>query len=488
MNTYVFVKDAGDISASQPLALNTGELITSIVKGAATPAGANTPVLTITSGTSATLTFTITGGVLGTTYGIPLTITTNQRVFVITIAIACKDSSGIPYRNEDPDSYQDLVGDLEAGKSALATSVFQFDPTFDPAGGYVVWDILDSEGIVYSSGNAYEYKIYASGVSNTVIAKSVINVPADIPPTLDNPYQLRYTLRVHDKVAYAYENLTVLGFPDMQLGSEDSIEMQGDTATISLVTEKLWKNYTLELWSGNAKIASMECGNPERVSSGYYVAGAINTAALPVTLVPYQVQWKFWDVPNRIFREASTLWIVNSSIVQAVEDVKSKVNKARQTLYGTPDSQFPSTEIMKWLRRAMDAFNGSYGVLTGFTMTNAMGSVREYWLMYAEKMALEAQYLLEGEKAFQFQGAAISLDVDRTSYLDSMAGKLQAILDNEVKPFKQNLIIKGNSSGDGSGPTGTGDFSKTQRGALGAVGILITPASLYGGFVPQIPR
>jgi hypothetical protein len=484
MNTYVFTKTAGDISASQAIELNTGETISSIVQNSITPADGNPPVLTVTSGLSSTIAFTVSGGNTGVNYGIPLIIRTNLRVIQIMIAVSVESGSFDPYPSEDPDSYQDLVGDLEAGKSALATAIFQLPPDLDPSGGYVMWDLLDDQGIVYASGNAYEYKIQSSGVSNVVVAKAIINAPADIPPTVDNPYQLRYTLKVADKVAYSYENLTILGFPTMQLGSQDSVEMQGDVATISLVTEKLFKYYTMELWADNTKLASLDCGNPERISNGYFVAGSIDTSALSPTLRPYQVVWKFYNTPAQVFRESSTLWIVNSSIIQAVEDVKSKVNKARQTLYGTADSQFPSTDIMKWLRRGMDAFNSSHGVLTGFTMTNAMGGVREFWLMYAEKMALDSQYLLEGEKAFNFSGAAISLDVDRTSFLDSMSSKIQGILDNEVKPFKQNLIIKGNSSGDGSGPDGQGGFNRTQRGAMGSVGILITPASLFGGWVP----
>ncbi|MEK9322795.1 hypothetical protein, partial [Escherichia coli] len=62
----------------------------------------------------------------------------------------------------------------------------------------------------------------------------------------------------------------------------------------------------------------------------------------------------------------------------------------------------------------MDAFNGAYGQFTSFTMTNARGPIREYWLLYAELAAIQSQYLAEGEKAFNYQGAAISLEVDRT--------------------------------------------------------------------------
>ena len=485
-NTYVYSKDVGTLNVQQTLELNVNETITSASIGTVTPSTTN-PVIVSGAAVSPQLSLTINGGQAGTSYGFPVTVVTNQRTFVVTIAVAVLGSGFNPYLNSEPGSYQDLVGDIEAGKTALATAIFQFDSSVDPSGGLVVWDLLDDQGTVYSSGNAFDYKVNMTGVSSIVITKCLITIPSSIPATVDNPYQIRYTLRVDDLVAYQYENISVYGSNEIQIGAQDSIELQGDAATLSLVTEQLFANYVLEIYQGNTLLASAPVPNPERISNGYYVAGSFDTTPLPASLMPYSVVWKFWNVPAQTFREAASLWIVTPSIIQAIEDIKSKINKARQTLYGTADSQFPSTEVLKWMRRGMDAFNGAYGVFTSFTMTNAMGPVREFWLIQSEIMALQSQYMLEGEKAFQFQGAAISLDVDRTSMIDSMASKLQSQLDNELKVFKQNLVIKGNTSGDGSGD-GTGNFNKTQKGAMGSVGILITPASLFGGYLPYIPR
>jgi hypothetical protein len=258
-------------------------------------------------------------------------------------------------------------------------------------------------------------------------------------------------------------------------------------ATLSLVTESIYANYVLEIYDDTNLLASAPFSNPERIANGYYIGGTIPTTSLPVTLVPYKLVWKFWNNPNQVFRETANLWIVNPSIMNAVDDVKSKINKARQTLFGTPDSQYPSTEILKWLRRGMDAFNGAYGVFTSFTMTNAQGVVREFWLSYGEKYSLEAQYGLEAEKMFNFSGAAISLDVDRTGLIDNMIGKIQSYLDQEVKAVKQNLIIKGWTLGDGSAG-GTANFGKLAgSGSMGAVGISITPALLYNaGFYNRV--
>jgi len=488
MNTYVFTKDASDIVNQVALGLQSGETVTSIVVAAATPVTANSAQFQNLSGNADPLQFKITSGDTGITYGFPITVTTNLRVFTLTVACSVLADTYSPYPVTDPGSYQDLLGEIEAGKSGLATTMFSFPPSLDVSGGYVTWDLLDQAGTIYSSGNAYDYSIVSNGISNTAIAKSVVNVPADIPVSVDTPYQLRYTLTLPQAVAgaqgiyYSFESIFVRGFPTMQVGAVDSIEMAGDPAMVQLVTETLYANYVVEIWLDGSLLASLQVPNPERIANGYFVAATIDTSTMPVTLIPYQIIWKFWNDPRQLFREKAALWLVNDSILQAVEDVKSKVNKARQTLYGTPDSQFPSTEIMKWLRRGMDTFNGAAGQFTSFTMTNAKGVVREYWLLCAEKASLEAQYLMEGEKAFNFSGANITLDVDRTSYLDNAASKIQSQLDNELKPIKQNLIIKGQTSGTGAGPNGDGDFSILARGAMGSVGITLTVATLYGGY------
>ena len=122
-------------------------------------------------------------------------------------------------------------------------------------------------------------------------------------------------------------------------------------------------------------------------------------------------------------------------------------------------------------------------MFTNFTMTNAKGIIREYWLLCSEMGALEAQYMAEGEKAFDFSGAAISLNVDRTGMLQTMIDSIKGNLDQNLKPIKQVMTQKGYTSGDGSGTDGNGGIATSIR-ALGAVGLSITPASAWGRFYP----
>ena len=484
LNTAIFFKDAGDSTVQVPIELTAGEVVQNIQRGSVTPLSTSTLQASVISGLSTPIQITLKGGDPEISYGFPLTITTDQRIFVVTVAVSVGASEFKPYLTTDPTSFADMLGSIDAGEAALGTVAFQFPVDLDPSGGFVTWELLDEQGVVYSSGNAFEYKITSTGLANVVMARSVLAVPSSTPPSIDHPYTLRYTLTLPDNATqqnfYSYEAVTVTGLALVPLGTSNSIEMQGDEAVVSLVTDRLYDSVEVEIQFDNKSLGMAEITKSDRVSSGYLYSAAFDTTGLPVSLEPYRIVWKYkQSIQRSAFRESASLWVVNSSLLGAVDDVRAKINKARQTLYGTDDTQYSNDTIMTWLRRGRDAFNSSYGVFTSFTMTNAKGGIRDYWLMYAEMMALESAYLMEGEKAFQFQGANISLDVDRTSFLDSAAAKIQQRLDNEVKNAKQVMIMRGASSGDGSV-----DPQRLQKGAIGSVGISISPASGYANYLP----
>lgn len=502
---FVYFKDTVQdtvVLADITSLLNAGETISTIVAGTLSPQ--STPALTamITSGISPQVLIALSGGVNNTSYGFKLTVTTNARVFLVSCVVTAADKEFVPYTTQNPDAYQDLVDEVEAGKAAIGTAIFSFPPTIDPRGGFVTWELLASDGTVYAAGNAYEYNVQSNGLSNTVIGKAVISIPSTVPPSLDGQrYQLRYTLELPQSIGvspdpttglqgqntfFQFEGIRVVGLNTVPLGTQPSVELKGVPATVSIVVDRPYDNVTVELWSGGTQLSPpSQITDFERTADGWYYAGVIDTSQMEVSLVPYQMVWKYWASTNAamVYQESADFWVINPSIMSAISDVKAKVSKARTTLYGAPDLIYSTPTILTWLRRGADQFNGAYGQFTSFTFTNALGVIREYWLMCAELSALESQYLAEGEKAFNFQGAAITLDVDRTQYLDNAASKIQSKLDNELKSIKVNLIIKGNTGGDGSA-----DPSRLRAGAIGAVGITITPASMWGRYGPGYLR
>jgi hypothetical protein len=475
------------------------ETITNVMVGNPQPVSPVPLAVTLASAvTSPQIQLNLAGGNDGVSYGTNLTITTSARVLIVTVVVTAQDPSAVPYTTQNPDAFQDLVDQIEAGNAAIGSCVFAFPPAIDPSGGFVTWELLASDGTVYAAGNAYEYTVNQNGISNNVIAKSVISVPSNVPPSLDGQrYQLRYTLEIpqaigtpsdpttgklSQNVFFQFENLRIVGFSTVPLGTQPSVELQGVPATLSIVVDKPYDNMTVELWNGGTQIAPPSAIQEyERTADGWAYSGVIDTAQLGVSLVPYTVVWKYWASTNAavIFQESADLFVINPSIMTAVRDVKSKINKARTTLYGHPDLLYPEATVLTWLRRGGDAFNGAYGYFSNFTFTNALGSIREFWLLESEMAAIQSQYIAEAEKAFDFQGAAISLNVDRTSFLDSAAQTIQTRLDSELMNLKKQLIIKGATSGDGSV-----NPMQLQRGAIGAVGVTITPASMWGRYTP----
>jgi len=495
MQTFIFSKDINTDTVVQcdvTPDLKFGETLTSIAVQPISPV--STPALLVSmlsASTDPVVMLTLSQGQVNISYGFQLLVTTSARVFSELVAVVVKEDVQVPYETQSPQSYVDLVDTIEAGQSAIGTAIFTFPPDVDPRGGYVNWEFLDAQAVVYASGNAFDYTVSSNGFANMVLAKAIVNVPSSVPPSdINSKYQLRYTLILNSQSLdnqqqfYSYENVTVVGLTTVPLGTQDQVELQGTTAQMSIVIDKLYDTVIVNIFQDNTLIGSTPVTQFTRVGGGYYYSASFDTSTLPASLESYTVVWQYSNSvePALVYSESANLWVITPTVLGAITDIKAKINKARTTLYGQPDLLFPPATILLWLRRARDNFNGGPGGFTNFTMLNAKSGVREYWLMYAEVLAIESQYMAEGEKAFNFSGAAISLDVDRTGYLDNAASKIQSRLDNEIKPFKQNLIIKGQTSGDGSA-----DLSKLAQGALGSVGITITPASPWGPYRSGLP-
>ncbi len=422
---------------------------------------------------------TLKGGQLDTTYGILFAVEFSDGEFEsATAAVIVSEQNVIPYSSQTPDAFQDLIGTLQAGQSAVSSIVFTL-PGVNLQNAYCTWELISSENETLAAGNAFECKIRNDGLSSSIVCRSVITCPSQLAPSLVNTsYQLRYCLRAEDKEYYQFETLRVESESTVPLGTQDLVELQGSIAQLSLITPSVFEHVDVEIYKDNEKITSHRVVKARPVSSGWLYEASFDTKGLPVSLENYTVIWRYSNkLGGAEYQESSKLWVINASIQTACGDVLARVSKARTTLYGSPDLLYPIPTVLLWMRRGMDRFNGAYGLFTNFTMTNAKGAIREFWLMFTEYMAIQAQYLAEGEKAFDYTGAAISLNVDRTQYLDSLANSIKSELDNELKPLKENLIRKGNTSGDGSS-----DVTAAVRGSYGAVGVSLTPMNMGYGY------
>jgi hypothetical protein len=484
-STQVVVKipaDSRNVTVDFTDVLVGGEQITSGVLGASTPTGLTVSALSYT-GTSISL--NVAAGTDQQSYGVQVTANTDAgHVYTKTLAVVINSDMAANYQNTNVDAFQALVGKLEAGTAALGKATFMFPGTVDTTTGMVSWELLDQNGVVLSSGQAFDYQTISVATGKRVEAQAVINAPSNTLPTLEGQsYQLRWTLTINGQAYYTFENIAITGPATVPIGVEDVIEMADNSAfTVYMVTEDPWDTVTVDVYDENTKIVvDAPTSNPVQTADGWqYTCQFIPDPNNPMVarLESYTVIWKTSNVarPGYVERQTGRLFLVNASIMQAVTDMRTVISKAETTILGTRDILFTESLLLAYLRRGKDAFNVAYGMFTAFDMSNAQGPVREYWMRYAEVYALRAQFLAEGEKVFNFSGQAIQLDSDRTSYYQQLADNIEQRISEECKMVKQNLIKKGILGGDGN----LKDLTAMRHGSNGAVAITITPASTLG--------
>ena len=426
------------------------------------------------------VTLELTGGREAISYGIKLRLNLASGLQIDgVVAVLVQSNLNVPFASNAPNAVPALIGEVRTGDAATGSVSFVLASSENPAGAYVIWELISPDGAVVSAGNCYDLVIQRNQFATTVQGTAIVHVPTSAPPSpFDRKYTLRWTLCAPGKPeVYSYEHVAVLGLSSEPLGVQDAVELYGDVASMSITLPELYENVTVDVFSGvgNQRLSGpVVAQSPKRVDSGWYYQVNVMTASMPPSVVPYVVSWKYYRTatPGTSYRETSRLFVLNPSIMNAVEDARSMVNRARATLFNFQDMIFDTQTLISFLRRGMDMFNAAGGIWTSFDMTDATGGIRDYWLGYSEVAMLQAQALAEGEKAFDFQGQAIQLTVDRTQYYNQLAQDTLSRLEANVRPFKQNLQNKGVTGGDGN--------VNSIKGNSAFVGISIHPASQFG--------
>ncbi len=363
------------------------------------------------------------------------------------------------------------------GNTAVTTAQFILTTQTDITSAYVTYTLLDDEGTVFSTGNGSVIDVLPKANAKVVQSSISLVVPSTLPVNvLGTTYQVRITLHLISNNVESYSNLTVLPLELTYEGAGDIVDIKGNSFDVSIVIDGTPSAINPLLYYGNDPVpitTALIPSSPLPTSDGNLYTTTVNTTdqAIYPTLNAYALMWQY-ILNGKNNTEVSSVWIVTPSILMAVKDLMATINKARTGLRDKPT--FSVTDALTYLRLGADLFNG-FGDPTAFTFTNATGAVRGYWLKFSEVEALRAQYLYEGESSFDFQGQAISLNVDRTQYYEGLASAIESQLESTVRPFKATLSKRGNINGDGNV-----DPTKLRAGALGSVGITYSPVSRIG--------
>lgn len=175
-----------------------------------------------------------------------------------------------------------------------------------------------------------------------------------------------------------------------------------------------------------------------------------NTQDLEVSLAPYMMIFTGLGSDSTTeSRYTSWMFKVNSSIISATMAMEEYVNKARYANI-IPELDYKLSDFLLYLERGLALFNSYPPQITGFNGRAMAGPLLDSWLLCSSYYLLTAQIQAEGASAFDFSGQSVTLNVDRTQYLESAIGRLEGLIENTVKPFKKTLVKTGVTGGDGN--------------------------------------
>jgi hypothetical protein len=370
------------------------------------------------------------------------------------------------------------IGQVVAGTFTSARLSLSVPATLDVIDSQAVWELLDQQGRVWTQGEPVSITIESSQTApgqKIISSEAQISVPSNLPANdAGSSYQLRWTitLRSGQPPLYAFENFVVLPPFVQAQGASDAIELNGDTARVQIRLPVAYQYVEYECYRGNSRITAPRSA----IQGGIDAEGTVFLGEIPhseyegASLDPLTVIWSYWNGVQTKQRETTQLFIATPVILDAVKDMSTWLNRAYTDSGTSPGTTFQPSDYIKHLRFGRDAFNAAVKP-TNFTMTAAAGPIRWFWINYSCVAACRAQYLAEGMKAFNYAGQTVQLDIDRTPFWDQTASALEAQLDQQIKPYKDNLAKIGALGGDGS------NTQALRAGAVGCIGITLHGAS-----------
>ena len=263
-----------------------------------------------------------------------------------------------------------------------------------------------------------------------------------------------YALEISHNEVFLHSG-THLVEEEEEYASDDYYALEGDGGVVVDVHPDLGGNARWSLYDGNALLGQ-----------GSGVPGS----GLPLDLSLYGV--KTGLSPVLLLLESSagytqhSIWQVTPEILRAMGDLRKYVDRLNRDMR-LDGLRFGDSDYLHWLEMGRDKFNAA--VLTDFDMTEATGPIRSLWLSCSQHEALRTRYLEEGLTGFSYNGAAVTLDVDTASALDSQASNLESQIQDTAQRLKINLAQKGLVSGPGK-------WSMNSK-SIGATGRSLSPVS-----------
>ena len=152
--------------------------------------------------------------------------------------------------------------------------------------------------------------------------------------------------------------------------------------------------------------------------------------------------WTVGGIKDSSYRQA---FVITPRVASFISQLRMFLDRA-QILKYDGYSLFQDVELADCLWRALDRYNSTSPQITAYNL-DSMPNILDYLILKtAQYEAVSRWYLSEGMMSFNFQGGSITLDVDRTQYLQQVQSELGQFVQNDL-PRSKSTISKTMSPG-----------------------------------------
>ena len=165
---------------------------------------------------------------------------------------------------------------------------------------------------------------------------------------------------------------------------------------------------------------------------------------IPAGTLDYNTDYlAIWDVTETVTSVPTTviqkIHVVYFNLLVKIPQVRmliDKIQKRQGRVHAYEDA-----DIVEYLNQGIKLVNSIFPY-TNYSVINLPDALDFYWTMAAAWYGLNAQYMLEAETSFNFSGQTVTLDVDRTGFIESELGRLWDLLNEHLPKIKTFLARK----------------------------------------------
>lgn len=293
-----------------------------------------------------------------------------------------------------------------------------------------------------------EQELVVAGVGTLNDTTGAYDATFTIPETAmlstdTGSYTLLWNFVDEEKREYTYKELFDVVHPSYDITEakeQQKLVLPMNSLAMSLPLPRRVMDVKLQIYDKNGGIVFESIPEQAGLYSEYY----IYTTEVPQGIfqkgTDYMAVWLMTDNGSTcVFTQVihcASLWDMEK--ISNLRMYLDKVAKAVDTYQGYRDS-----ELWFYIQQGNEYING-VKYPTNWTLemyqTNYLMAGMNYWLLEAAKWcALRAQYLAEGDSTFNFSGQPVSLDVDRSGYIESELGRVQGGLENQLPNIKAQI-------------------------------------------------